>query len=302
MTEEPFDGESTDTRGVRLRIRPVGESRACLIMMTGAFPGETYVLAPNAELTIGRAAGCEIRIRGGDVSRVHAKVKASASGKVEMIDLGSTNGTYVNGKRQLYRVLREGDKIQFGEKTVFRFCFHDEVDDEFQSRLLGKPFLDRVTNTQTRERLLVVLEEAWGESERSGADLSVLAMAMDGYDLLESLLGLAVRDYFLRELSWVIRKAVAGEGTLYRVGPQTFATLLPGVAMAEAVEVATRIRRSVALARFTHQGDEMVFSLGVGVASRAGDRPGTGAELLALAESRCAQAEEAGGDRIQAAG
>jgi diguanylate cyclase (GGDEF)-like protein len=299
-TQEPFDSESTASRGGRIRIRPVGKSKACLIMMTGAFPGETYVLEPNTELTIGRAPGSDIRIRTSDVSRVHAKVQSSASGRVEMIDLGSTNGTFVNGKRQLYRVLREGDKIQFGEKTVFRFAFHDEVDEEFQAKLLGAPFLDRITNTLTRERLTGILDVAHEEAVAASGDLSLLVMAVDGIDLLEDLLGYAVRDYFLRELSWIIRRAVAGEATLYRVGKSSFASLFPGLPLEPAVAAADRIRQVVSSARLTHQGDQMVFSLGVGVASLRPDGTTAGEGLLALAEQRCRKAAEEGGDRVEA--
>jgi diguanylate cyclase (GGDEF)-like protein len=300
MPSEPFDGDSTASRGGQIRIRPVGKSRACLIMMTGAFPGETYLLEPNAELVIGRAPGCDIRIRGSDVSRVHAKVQSSASGRVEMIDLGSTNGTFVNGKRQLYRVLREGDKIQFGEKTVFRFAFHDEVDEEFQARLLGVPFLDRVTCTLNQDRLLAALRDACDQAGDTG-DVSVVVMAVDGLALLEELLGYAVRDYFLRELSWVIRKSVAGEAALYRVGVGAFASVLPGADLRAAVAAADRMRQAVACARLSHQGDQMCFSLGVGVSSRRPDGPPAPDALLALAEARCRHAAAEGGDRVETA-
>lgn len=297
----PFDGDSTDTQAGRIRIRPRGESRACLIQMIGPFPGETIALERGKEITVGRAPGCDIRLPFGDISRVHAKAKCSASGKVEIIDLGSTNGTYVNGRRQLYRVLREGDKIQFGERSLFRFAFLDEVDDEFQTRLFGAPFLDPTTNTQNRGRLEATLRDAWARQESEGQDLVVLVMGIDGFDLIADLLGLAVRDYFLRELTWIVRRTLAGEATLFRAGTERFATLFRGVPREAVLQVAERLRMAVAVHRLTHQGDEMAFSLAVGVASRLSDRPGTPDEMLGIAESRCRQAGEAGGNRVEAA-
>ena len=297
----PFDSESTDAQLGRIRIRPSGQSRACLIMLAGAFPGETYLLEPTRELTIGRSAGNDVRLPYNDISRVHAKAKCSASGKVEIIDLGSTNGTYVNGRRQLYRVLREGDKLQFGEKTVFRFAFFDEVDEQFQSRLIGTPFLDRTTNTLTRERFLEALAATHAEATSSGQELAAVVMAIDGFDLVEQLLGLAVRDYFLREVGWIIRKTVAGEAALYRVDPDAFATIFRGLPLQAAMEATERIRRVVSSSRLTYQGDEMRFSLGMGVCSLSADKPADAEAMLGIAETRCRHATAAGGDRVEAA-
>ena len=295
------DFESTDTRRGRIRVRPIGEGRACLIRMTGAFLGETFLLEPGLELTIGRGSGNDIRLPYTDVSRVHARLSCGKSGKVELMDLGSTNGTFVNGRPQLYRMLREGDKIQFGETTVFRFAFHDEVDEEFQTRLFGAPFLDRVSNTLTRDRLVVGLGEAHAAASGGGTDLALLVMEIDGFDLIEQMLGVAVRDYFLRELSWRMRKAVAGEATLYRVAADAFATVLPGASPDQAIQVAELIRNTVGNARVPHEGDEMAFSLGIGACTLVADHPTDAEAMLALAEARCRTAAAEGGDRVVAA-
>ena len=296
-----FDGDSTDTQSGRIRIRRVGKGKACLTMLHGAFPGETYVLEPNSELTVGRGAGNDIRLRYGDVSRVQARIKVSGSGKVEMIDLGSTNGTFVNGRRQLFRALREGDKIQFGEKTIFRFGFYDELDQDFQERLFGASILDKETSTLSRDHLKAVLSEEFEAARKEGRDLSVIAMGVDGFEVLVDLLGYAVRDYFLRELSWVIRKSVAGEAALHRLGASSFATLLPGTGLEAAREAAERIRKAVSAARLTYRGDVMRFSLALGAACLVGDRPDSPEELLGVAEERVRLASEAGGDRVETA-
>lgn len=297
----PFDGDATDTQSGRIRIRRVGKGKPCLIMLTGAFPGETYVMEPNSELTVGRSAGNDIRLRYGDVSRVQARIKVSGSGKVEMIDLGSTNGTFVNGRRQLFRALRESDKIQFGEKTVFRFAFYDELDRDFQERLFGASILDKETSTLSRERLKAVLAESFEEARKEGSDLAVVTMAVDGFGVLVDLLGYAVRDYFLRELSWIMRRTVAGEAALYRLGESSFATLLPGTDLEAAAEAAERIRKAVASSRLTYRGDHMQFSIALGAASLEADGPSSPEELLGVAEERVQRAAEAGGDRTETA-
>ena len=63
--------------------------------------------------TIGRAEGCDLRIPLGDVSRKHCSLIRSDEGLV-IQDIGSSNGTFVNGKRVQEASLRAGDQIRIG--------------------------------------------------------------------------------------------------------------------------------------------------------------------------------------------
>jgi hypothetical protein len=78
--------------------------------------GRTYPLAD--ELTVGRAAGCQVALEGDSyVSQLHARV-FTRDGQLYVEDLGSTNGTYLNRKKVSAPMLvRRGDRLQIG-KTV----------------------------------------------------------------------------------------------------------------------------------------------------------------------------------------
>jgi hypothetical protein len=71
-------------------------------------------------LTIGRVTGCDIVLDDHKSSRRHARLVVEG-GVVEVEDLGSSNGTLLNGKPVTRRVLRPGDKIQIGA-TVLTFA------------------------------------------------------------------------------------------------------------------------------------------------------------------------------------
>jgi len=78
--------------------------------------GETFVLTD--ELTIGRGGGCGIVLDDGFVSQVHARLYLR-DGNAYVEDLGSRNGTLVNGQAlQGALQLRRGDRIQFGQTTL----------------------------------------------------------------------------------------------------------------------------------------------------------------------------------------
>ncbi len=71
-------------------------------------------------LTVGRGEGCTVCLEDNYVSTSHAKFYP-ANGRFFVEDLGSTNGTYVNGRRISYPTeLRQGDRIKIG-KTIVEF-------------------------------------------------------------------------------------------------------------------------------------------------------------------------------------
>jgi pSer/pThr/pTyr-binding forkhead associated (FHA) protein len=78
-------------------------------------------LAPGETVVIGRGASCDLVLASAAASRRHAEV-APHQGGWRVRDLGSTNGTFLNGERvEAERELQAGDAIQIGEQTI-HFC------------------------------------------------------------------------------------------------------------------------------------------------------------------------------------
>jgi pSer/pThr/pTyr-binding forkhead associated (FHA) protein len=82
--------------------------------VTEGQPEKTFRILPGNERTIGRATGADFIIDAALVSRVHCRVTALAGGELEINDLESTNGTYVNGLRIETARLTSGDRLQVG--------------------------------------------------------------------------------------------------------------------------------------------------------------------------------------------
>jgi pSer/pThr/pTyr-binding forkhead associated (FHA) protein len=82
--------------------------------VTEGLPEKTFRILPGNERTIGRATGADFIVDAALVSRVHCRVTALAGGELEIQDLESTNGTYVNGERVETARLASGDRLQVG--------------------------------------------------------------------------------------------------------------------------------------------------------------------------------------------
>ena len=82
--------------------------------VTEGLPEKTFRILPGNTRTIGRATGADFIVDAALVSRVHCRVTALEGGELEVKDLESTNGTYVNGLRIETARLASGDRLQVG--------------------------------------------------------------------------------------------------------------------------------------------------------------------------------------------
>jgi hypothetical protein len=82
-------------------------------------PDGTRVAIGDEPVTIGRQAECEVVLEDTNVSRRHAEVRRQGD-EYLLVDLGSTNGSKVNGTRVKQQALSDGDEITLG-KTLIRF-------------------------------------------------------------------------------------------------------------------------------------------------------------------------------------
>jgi predicted component of type VI protein secretion system len=90
------------------------------VMRSGPNTGKTYQLDAS-EIIVGRDASNSVAINDAEVSRKHAKLSLHGSAYV-IQDLGSTNGTFVNGQRiSGTQVLNAGDTVSFGESIVLMY-------------------------------------------------------------------------------------------------------------------------------------------------------------------------------------
>lgn len=79
-----------------------------------AQPEKTFRILPGGVRTIGRATGADFIIDAPLISRVHCRLTARRDGALEVRDLESTNGTFINGERVETGMLSSGDRLGVG--------------------------------------------------------------------------------------------------------------------------------------------------------------------------------------------
>ncbi len=123
-----------------------------LRFISGKYQGGEYPLQEAGELVIGRSSELDMVLIEDMVSRKHAKISL-APGQVTIADLGSTNGTFVNGEKIKRARLKEGDRILIGTSILKLVSI---------TRMAGQSVIDAKAAQQQLERSAAAQEKKTG--------------------------------------------------------------------------------------------------------------------------------------------
>ncbi len=122
------DGEDAQHTESHEAIVPDAGETVTIVVVRGANSGSRFA-AVDRVTSIGRHPESTIFLDDVTVSRRHAEIHRSAEG-YELVDVGSLNGTYVNGSRIERTALAEGDQLQVGKYKLVVVVEDDETTDD----------------------------------------------------------------------------------------------------------------------------------------------------------------------------
>jgi diguanylate cyclase (GGDEF)-like protein len=138
-------------------------------------------------------------------------------------------------------------------------------------------------------------------SRRSGEPFCVLMLDADHFKHINDRYGHAVGDLALKHLSKLLRAHMRDVDRLARFGGEEFLVLLPGLALADALPVAERLRELVASEPLPHADGVIRLSVSIGMAEWGGADEDA-SRLLVRADAALYEAKRRGRDRVASAG
>lgn len=269
-----------------------------LTVLTGPAFGELFTMHTPVAV-IGRAPECDLRIDDASISRRHAQLMRAGE-RFRIEDLGSSNGTFVNGKPiSGPTVLSEGDKISFGKLTLARFSLNDAVDEAFQRRLYDAALRDGLTRAYNKRYLIERLHMELSFAQRHGTSLCVVLFDVDHFKRINDAHGHLAGDRVLVELCELLQECIRQEDVLARYGGEEFGVLCRGIVGAQGVVVAERLRQAAAARPIVHEGASIPVTISLGVAAFPEVSAATPEALLAAADRALYAAKRAGRDRVE---
>jgi diguanylate cyclase (GGDEF)-like protein len=281
------------------RVRPPGDAPrggdAALVFVEGeALLGVRLPLEAGAEVVLGRDPTSTVALPSEDVSRRHARIAPDGDGHA-VTDLGSTNGTWVNGSQVETRRLAAGDRIRVGAFVLAYVAAGDPAGRHLEdlARLAREDALTRLPNRRAFDEALA---REVARADRSGAPLAAIVVDVDHFKRVNDAHGHAVGDAVLAAVAARAASALRAGDLLARIGGEEFAALLPGADLAAAAEAAERIRIAVRGTPIAAGAEALGVTVSLGCAAR---EPGVaGSDLLARADARLYAAKAAGRDRV----
>lgn len=299
MSQSFFDrtliGERSGVDSQRLH-----RNHATLVVLQGPEIGRDFRLRRGV-MTIGRGLDADIRLPDDLASRRHARIESSwdkehGSSSFIIIDLKSTNHTFVNSRPVDRIELKDGDKIQIGD-TVLKFVLLDDIEMKFHAEVRNRISFDQLTGLLTKESLYVALEVELKRCLRYTVPLAVLMMDLDLFKQVNDTRGHLMGSHVLAEVGAIIARSTRGADVAARYGGEEFVAYLPETDSAGAIQVADRIRSNVEEATFTMDGQSARVTISIGVALF----PVHGRDLLTLvrrADRALYRAKEEGRNRV----
>src|SRR5215813_11395566 len=240
ITELTEDGSARPTPGQ--------DRRPVLVSLRGELLAKPIPLDRDI-VVLGRAVEADIRLNDSKVSRLHARIQAevdkeSGHTTFRIKDLGSTNGTMLNGQVISEAVLTNGDKIVVGDQLI-RFKMLDEIDREFQQQIQRLLVHDELTGLLTSKSFFSELRREAGRSEEESRPFCVLMMDLDHFKQVNDSYGHLVGSQTLEEIGGVIKRALRAGDVAARFGGEEFAAFLLDADYAQALVAAERVRSAI---------------------------------------------------------
>lgn len=281
-------------RAERISEATLKRDRASLIVIAGENVGEMFSVGGG--LVIGRG-DVDVRVIDEEISRRHARI--AVHGKdVFLEDLGSRNGTYLNGVQVRREILRDGDKIQIGSHTVLRFALHDSLEESFQKQMCESALRDPLTGAYNRKYLLDRLQSELAYANRHGTPLSFLLLDVDRFKSINDAHGHPAGDVVLVELARHVQRVIRTEDVFARYGGEEFGVLSRGIAIEGARKFAERLRHAIEGYPFAHEGRAIPVTISIGLTGVPAPETRKASEIVSRADKALYAAKANGRNKV----
>jgi len=262
--------------------------------------GSRFRLSPGTVLEIGRSSSVGVSLPEVlSISRKHARLRY-AGPVVTIEDLGSTNGTYINGVPVHQRaVLKSGDRFQTAA-VHFKFLHEQDVESAYHLAIYELVARDGLTEIFNKRKYEEEVQREFARAVRHRRPLSLVIFDLDEFKQINDSYGHLCGDFVLKRVASVARELTRPEEVLARVGGDEFVILVPETGISGAETLARKLRDRIEKLDH-HYGDlPIAIACSFGVAELTPEMS-TPHDLYRAADSALLHAKRGGRNRVAVA-
>ncbi len=299
VTEKPESADKTavaDDDTLKLRLEEAKSTSPVLVVISGKPLGKSFFITKESIL-LGRDLTADISIGETSISRKHTEFKMTPEG-IEVLDLGSTNGTFVNDQKlEGAKQLEDGDLIRCGS-TILKFLKEGKIENVHYGKMYDLATRDDLTGALNKKAILDLIREEFIRSQTKAIPFAVLFFDIDHFKQTNDTFGHMAGDYVLKETcSIIMNKMIRSQDALGRYGGEEFALCLRETPLRIAVDVAERIRNTIQKHGYTFDEKQIPITISIGVVALDSTTKSPD-DLIALADKALYDAKNQGRNRV----
>jgi two-component system, cell cycle response regulator len=256
-----------DQETLRKELETAKQQAACLIIIRGKPQGHRYFLTQK-EMFIGRHPSAEICVADQSISKKHAVVHVEGN-RIRLSDAGSSNGTFINGKKLSSGesvLLAKEDMVKIGS-TILKYLPQGELEILYLGNLGSAAHTDAMTKLYNKGYLIEALDAEFKRAKALNSSFSVLFFDIDHFKPVNDTHGHDAGDHILKEFSALIKNRFIGpKDILARYGGEEFVILFSGKTAEESAEIAEQIRVAIETNAFIYEGTRIPITSSIGIA------------------------------------
>ncbi|NLT94912.1 MAG: diguanylate cyclase [Clostridia bacterium] len=178
----------------------------------------------------------------------------------------------IDGEERFFEIdaVALGD-IQVGSTKMLK-TIRDVTDEKkVQKRLEVLATIDSLSGLYNRAEFMNLAQRAFVSAKKQNGELALLMMDLDQFKKINDTFGHAAGDEVIREMGRIIMNGFRKTDVAGRVGGEEFAVVLKNTSLKEAHKKAEKIRKTVAGKKVVYDGQEISFTISIGVAAICGD-------------------------------
>ena len=263
--------EDTAVSDVAQAIPVAPASDDCLVVVYQREGGAgRCIKLDRLPLRLGRDPDNELVLEDDGVSRRHARIERR-SGRVVLMDVGSTNGTLLNDVELSGIVeLNTGDRIQVGS-TIFKYLSASDLEAALHEQIFSNATTDALTGLRSKRHLTDELGREFSRARRYNRKFSLLMIDIDHFKAVNDRYGHQVGDITLRAVASNVLSCLHSDDLAARYGGEEFVVLLLETKLEDAVVIAERIRQAIAELAISYREARLRVTVSIGCAEYSHD-------------------------------